>query len=98
MNKKMNLQLFDGTANMAATTDTGLAAEIKEYYIKELLENAKPKLVHGQFGQKKPNPRGSGKVADWRKFSNLPKLHDYLNECTCKCLYIFIYGRAFRQE
>ena len=37
MNKKMNLQLFDGTANMAATTDTGLAAEIKEYYIKELL-------------------------------------------------------------
>ena len=38
MNKKMNLQLFDGTANMAATTDTGLAAEIKEYYVKELLE------------------------------------------------------------
>ena len=72
MNKKMNLQLFDGTANMAATTDTGLSAEIKEYYIKELLENAKPKLVHGQFGQKKPIPRGSGKVAEWRKFSSLP--------------------------
>ena len=29
MNKKMNLQLFDGTANMSSTTDTGLAAEIK---------------------------------------------------------------------
>ncbi|MEE1369695.1 MAG: N4-gp56 family major capsid protein [Acutalibacteraceae bacterium] len=72
MNKKMNLQLFDGTANMAATTDTGLAAEIKEYYVKELLENATPKMVHTQFGQKRNIPKGSGKTIEWRKFSQLP--------------------------
>lgn len=73
MNKfKMNLRLFDETANMAATTDAGMTAECKEYYVKELLENAQPQLVHTQFGQKKPIPKGSGKVIEWRKFSSLP--------------------------
>ena len=66
---ELNYQMF---ADANTQTTGGLSAEMKTYYGMELLENAKPKLVHGQFGQKKPIPRGSGKVAEWRKFSSLP--------------------------
>lgn len=69
---KMNLRLFDEVTNLAASTDAGMSGEVKAYYVKELLENAKPTLVHNQFGQKKPIPKGAGKTIEWRKFSTLP--------------------------
>lgn len=42
---EMNLQMF---AENTQTT-AGLSAEMKTYYGMELLENAKPQLVHNQF-------------------------------------------------
>ena len=46
--EKMNLQLFAGEMN---TQTTGaLSAEMKTYYGMELLENAKPQLVHNSWG------------------------------------------------
>lgn len=76
---KINLRLFDQTAPMKSTdgaaggaTDNNLQAEIKTYYVKELLKNAAPQLVYNQFGQKKPIPKGAGKTIEWRKFSKLP--------------------------
>lgn len=75
---EINLRLFDQTAPMKSTdagsgvgNDNNLQAEIKTYYVKELLKNAKPQLVYNQFGQKKPIPKGSGKTIEWRKFSKL---------------------------
>lgn len=50
-----------------------LSAEMKTYYDRALIRFASPKLVHAQFGQKKPIPKGSGKTIEFRRFSPLPK-------------------------
>lgn len=50
-----------------------LTAEMKSYYDRALIRFATPKLVHAQFGQKKPIPAGNGKTIEFRKFNPLPK-------------------------
>lgn len=63
------------------TTATGtLSPTIQTYYEKQLLANAKPILVHNQFGQKKQIPKGSGKKINFRKFSKLAKATTALTE------------------
>ncbi len=78
--KYLNLHLFDntnvstddgGTSNRTGTND--LSAEMKTFYSDYLIDNAKPKLVHDQFGQKRPIPRGRGKEIEFRRFSPFPK-------------------------
>ena len=61
MEKKldMNLQVF---AEANTQTTGGLSAEMKTYYGMELLENAKPQLVHNQFAATKGLPTGGGKT------------------------------------
>ena len=44
------------------------------------MENATANLVHNQFGEKYPIPKGSGKVIEWRKFIPLPKALTPLTE------------------
>lgn len=61
-------------------TTTGLTAEMKAYYDRELIHFASPKLVHAQFGQKKPIPAGSGKTIEFRKFNPLEKALTPLTE------------------
>ena len=51
----------------------GLAAEMKTFYDKTLIELAGPALVHDQFAQKRPIPRNGGKTIEFRKFNALPK-------------------------
>lgn len=62
---------------MATETQTtlleGLSPEMKTFYSMELLEGAKPALVHNQFGKHQPLPQGKGKKIEWRKFSNFAK-------------------------
>lgn len=73
---KINLHLF-------ATQTTGtssLSSEMKTYYNMELLDDAEPNLVHEQFGQKRPIPKGGGKTIEWRKFSSLGKATTPLTE------------------
>ncbi len=58
------------------TTDNAgnnLTPEMKSYYDRALIRFATPKLVHAQFGQKKPIPAGNGKTIEFRKFNPLPK-------------------------
>lgn len=69
----MNLQLF-ADLNPNATTSDGLSVEMKTYYEDTLIDIAGPKLVHAQFGQKKPIPKNGGKTIEFRKYSPLPKL------------------------
>ena len=76
--EKMNLQLFAGEMN---TQTTGaLSAEMKTYYGMELLENAKPQLVHNQFAATKGLPVGGGKTVEWRKFGAFDKALTPLTE------------------
>lgn len=67
---KLILNLF---AEVQATTQPSLSAEMKTFYDMRLIDEASPMLVHEQFGQKRPIPQGSGKTIEFRKFSPLPK-------------------------
>ena len=49
-----------------------LSAEMKTFYDKNLIRLAEPKMIHDQFGQKRPIPGGNGKVIEFRKFNALP--------------------------
>ena len=69
----MNLQLF-AELNTNVTTSDGLSEEMKTFYSDYLIDNATPKLVHDQFGQKHPIPKNGGKTIQFRKYSPLPKL------------------------
>ena len=46
----------------------------------ELLDNAKPQLVHNQFAATKPLPTGGGKTVEWRKFGSFDKALTPLTE------------------
>ena len=76
---KYNLQLF-AEMNTNVTTSAGLSDEMKTYYSDYLIDNAIPKLVHDQFGQKHPIPKNGGKTIEFRKYSPLPKLTTPLEE------------------
>ena len=77
--KKINLQLF-ADMNTQTTGSSELSPEMKVFYSDYLIDNAQPKLVHDQFGQKHPVPKGSGKTIEFRKYSPLPKLLTPLTE------------------
>ena len=73
---RLNLRQFDdATAGINRTTDntTGndLSAELRTYYDRTLLENAKPNLVYGQFGMKRPIPKNGGQKINFRRFDKL---------------------------
>ena len=74
----MNLRLFDAPIN--TTTSAGMTAEMKTFYSKYLIENAKPALVYDQFGQKHNIPKNGGKTIEFRKYSPLPKATTPLTE------------------
>ncbi len=75
----INLQLFAEQV-VNATTSEGLSAENKTYYDKNLIRQAKPNLIHDQFGQKRPIPKGNGKTIEFREFAALPKATQALTE------------------
>ena len=79
MLEKINLQLF-AELNTQTTTASGLTDEMKTYYSDYLIDNAIPKLVHDQFGQKHPIPQNGGKTIEFRKYSPLPKMLTALTE------------------
>ena len=73
-----NLQLF---ANEVQTTLlAGLSPEMKTFYDMTLIDEAQAALVHDQFGQKRPIPKGGGKTIEFRKFAALAKATTPLTE------------------
>ena len=74
-----SLQLF-AEMNTQTTGTASLSDEMKTYYSDYLIDNAVPKLVHDQFGQKHPIPKNGGKTIEFRKYSPLPKLLTPLTE------------------
>ena len=78
----IDLRLFDLNTNVTTSNTTGndLSPEMKTYYSDYLIDNAKPKLVHDQFGQKHPIPKNGGKTIEFRKYSPLAKATTALTE------------------
>lgn len=67
-----NLQLFANdnvqtTALSASGND--LSPEMKTFYVKTLLENARSEHYFNQFGQAQPLPANGGNKVEWRKFA-----------------------------
>ena len=74
------LRMFDGNLNVQTTGTDGLSEEMKTYYSDYLIDNAKPNLVHDQFGQKHPIPKNGGKKIQFRKFIPFSKATEALKE------------------
>lgn len=72
--------MADVVLNTQTTTSGDLSAEMKTYYKGTLLDNAMPKLVHRQFADKYPIPKGNGKTIEFRRYSPLPKAMTPLTE------------------
>lgn len=66
----VDLQTFNNTQTTGAAE---LTAEMKTFYADFLIDNATPYLVHDQFGQKVPIPKGKGKTVEFRKYAPLKK-------------------------
>lgn len=60
--------------------ETTLSNDMRTYYKDYLCDNANENLVHDQFGQKHPIPKGNGKTIEFRKYSPLPKATKPLSE------------------
>lgn len=74
----LNLMQFDvtpdplnKTSDTTATTGNDLSSQVRTYYDRTLLENAKPNLVHGQFGMTRPIPKNGGQKINFRRFDKL---------------------------
>ncbi len=64
----------EGTLEQGTVTNPdSLSAEMKTFYDKTLITLAGANLIHEQFGQKRPIPKGGGKTIEFRRFSRLPK-------------------------
>ena len=68
-----DIQLFATQTTLLNSSGNDLSPEMKTYYSDFLIDMAGPKLVHDQFGEKKPIPKNGGKTIEFRKFSPLPK-------------------------
>lgn len=80
---KFDIQLFadiQNDPNMQKTTTPGMSAEMKDFYVKELIETAKANLVHTQFAKKRPVPKNGGKTVEWRQWSHFEKALKPLTE------------------
>lgn len=53
------------------TASSGLSAEMKTFYDKQLLIRTVPKLLYNKFGQKKRIPAHGGRIIEFRRFSSL---------------------------
>ena len=68
-----DLQMFAVQTTLLNSPGNDLSPEMKTYYDMTLIDYAQANLVHDQFGQKRPIPKGSGKTIEFRAFSPLEK-------------------------
>lgn len=79
----LNLQVFAGEPadlNIQTSDKAEIAPEFKTYYAKQMLENARPNMVHSQFAEKKPIPAHGGKTIEMRRILPFKKALTPLKE------------------
>ena len=72
----LNLRMFDTQTTLLSD----LSAEMKTFYADTLIDLAEPKLIHDQFADKYPIPKGRGKTIEFRKYDSLAKATAPLTE------------------
>ena len=79
----LDLGIF-GEAGVMTTGDDhpgrDMSPEMRDYYEKRLIDIASPKLVHDQFGDFYPVPKGNGRTVQFRRYSPLSKATKPLTE------------------
>lgn len=66
------IDLFNNTnTTNDAAEGNNLSAEMKEYYSKYIIDLAEGELIHDQFADKYPIPKGNGKKITFHKFAPL---------------------------
>ncbi len=65
------LNLFD--ANVQVSTQSSLSDEMRTYYSDYLIDNAEPRLVHDQFGQKKDIPKTAARPSISENSASCPR-------------------------
>lgn len=78
------IQLFGLNTQVTTlnSSNNDLSPEMKTFYEKDLIELAEAELIHDQFAVKRPIPKGSGKIIEFRKFTPLAKATTPLTEGT----------------
>jgi len=76
---EIDIQHF-ATPNTNVTTDAALSDTMKTFYDKNLIENARARLVHDQFGQQRDIPANNGKTIEFRRWSPFAKALTPLTE------------------
>lgn len=76
----VDLSMFGTQTTLLTSNGNDLSPEMKTFYSDYLIDNAYPLLVHDQFGQKQPIPKGKGKIIEFRKYSPLSKATTPLTE------------------
>jgi len=71
---------YTGVYDTSKTSTHSMSATMKEWYDTELLENARPKLIFGQLGQKQRLPKKHGKSVQWRKWNTFDRAMTPLQE------------------
>lgn len=66
--------------NLQKTTTDGVSPLFAPVLNRHILTEAKPSLIHQQFGQRVSVPKGQGKSVAWDKISPLPKAKKPLEE------------------
>ena len=66
--------------NPNLTTGEALSATMQTYYDRKMIMDMKPKLVHYEYGQKRPIPLNSGKQVQFRKWTPFAAQTDALTE------------------
>lgn len=61
---------YTGSAT-AFDSENSMSVQMKTYYDTELLENARPNLIHSQFAKKQGLPAHKGKNIEFRRFNTL---------------------------
>ncbi len=68
---RLNLRLFETQVTGMNAVGNDLSPVMKEYYDGLVIDNATPNLVHDQFGDDYPIPKGRGKIIKFRRYSSL---------------------------
>ena len=55
--------------NINTTSTSGISSTIQTWYDRKLIENMKPKLVHYEYGQRRPAPMNGGRLVNFRKWT-----------------------------
>lgn len=76
----VDLQLFATQTTLLNASGNSLSAEMKTFYDMTLIDLVGPRLVHDQFGQKRPIPKNGGKNIEFRQFTPLAKATGALTE------------------